>query len=154
MIEKIREQPYRAPADDLVRYHGLNNRLRRVPRQARYFLVEIKDKMNFHPMLKYGMWANSDDSLVYKLSEAVENTGRTFQPAIDFGPSVCIILYADRKLNYENGTQKKYREFRGIAQVRVQFYTIRIFHSEFDIKISCYISGIEKVCDLTSLLVT
>ena len=48
-------------------------------------------------MLKYGMWANPDDELVRKISEAVEATNRPFQPAIDFGPSVCLILYADRK---------------------------------------------------------
>ena len=42
MIENIFEQPYRAPADDLVRHGGLNNRLRLLPKTARYFLIDVK----------------------------------------------------------------------------------------------------------------
>jgi len=52
MIDKIYEQPYRAPADNLVRYSGLNNRFRKVPTQARYFLVDIKTgKVHFMTLI-------------------------------------------------------------------------------------------------------
>ena len=62
-------------------------------------------------MLKYGLWADENDSIVRKLSDSVEQTGRPNHPAANFGKSVFVVAYRSN-----DNRDKNQRTFIGMAQ--------------------------------------
>ena len=111
MVAAMMAEPHRSVTHQLVRCQGLNNRFRRVPRSARYFLVEISScPADLHCMVKYQLWTSSCGDLLQKVAAAVDETGRGDLPSPTFGDSVFIIAY------HETNTRGR-KNFVGMAQI-------------------------------------
>lgn len=84
MVQKILEQPYRSPADNLIRYDGLNNRFRPVPVRARYFLVDLKQGK---VITKTQNILTSNMSKIDRPNFSRLRTGTKTRPVFYFGPT-------------------------------------------------------------------
>lgn len=79
-------------------------------------------------MLKYSLWSDDNDSRVIKLSNAVEQTDRSNQPAAMFGASVYIIAYRNAEIGHRADGQ---RTFVGMAQLTSTWQPLEWQNSPF-----------------------
>lgn len=118
MIEEIKRQPFQATAEILVRYKGLNNPFRPLPVKPRFFFVDINtsnSKMNFHCMLKYGLWTDPNAVLIERIANAYRRTQRSVTGCNTsyFNDSVFIVAFREVKRH-----EKHEKVVMGLAQVK------------------------------------